>query len=251
MKFRNCRVVSICLATVLIMLAGTVMTSEADRQEATESPPVLVVFGASYAGDWGTPPLSGFRVVNRGIGGNETQDMLDRVDGVLQSDAPSVVVIWGFINDITRAGADQLPGKLQQTKANLQEIIDRVIASGARPVLATETTLSLYRSLDQRFVHYAYSMLGKETYPVYVNKYVQSVNEWVRDTAAGRDVPMLDIELILRGEDGARRPEYSNEDGSHLSAEAYTRLTAFAERQLPLLLGNGHSLDYREPDSDG
>lgn len=243
MNHLNCRLFTFLFTVLLTVSAANTMASNGKQLPATESLPVLAVLGASYAGEWGSPVLSGYRTVNYGIGGNETSDMLSRVDGMLQREGPDVVLIWGFINDITRAGADQLPGKLEQTKSNILEITDRVAASGARPVLATETTLSLYRSWDQRLVHYAYGLLGKETYPVYVNKHVQSVNEWVRNAATTRGVAMLDIESSLRGSDGARRPEFSQEDGSHLSAEAYGRLTSFAEEQLPRLLAEPHHSD--------
>jgi hypothetical protein len=42
------------------------------------APSKLVILGASYARSWGTPPLPGYSVVNRGVDGEQTKDMRAR-----------------------------------------------------------------------------------------------------------------------------------------------------------------------------
>src|SRR5262245_59940391 len=68
------------------------------------SPPVsLVIVGASYAADWKQPHLPGYLVTNRGVGGEETQQVLARFDRDVLALRPGAVIIWGSINNIHRA----------------------------------------------------------------------------------------------------------------------------------------------------
>lgn len=201
----------------------------------------LMVIGASYAGDWKITSIGGYQVINHGVGGDETEDMLARLDQALAKTRPDAVLIWGFINDITRTDATELDKKLETVKANLLKIVENVSSFGARPILATEVTLSLYRTWDQRIVHYIYRLLGKVTYPVHVNRYVLATNEWLRRYASDEQIAILDIERILGDEHRARLANYTQEDGSHLTESAYQALTVQANRQLPPFLATQDS----------
>ena len=54
----------------------------------------LVILGASYAYGWGTPALPGYdRVINRGVGGEETGDMLKRFAADVVAAKPDAVLI--------------------------------------------------------------------------------------------------------------------------------------------------------------
>ncbi|MGW8369566.1 MAG: hypothetical protein ACWGPN_12925, partial [Gammaproteobacteria bacterium] len=64
----------------------------------------LVILGASYAASWGTPPLPGYVVTNRGVGGDETSDMRARFGRDVAAASPDTVLIWGHVNNITKSG---------------------------------------------------------------------------------------------------------------------------------------------------
>ncbi len=54
------------------------------------------------------------------------------------------------------------------------------------------------------------------------NEKINACNEWVKAVAAACGCPYLDTQSVLKGEDGALKPEYcSSSDGIHLTAEAY------------------------------
>ena len=106
--------------------------------------PLLVCFGDSLTAGHGTDPGESYpdylqrdldnagyayRVVNEGISGNTTKDGLDRVDRVVALHPAIVVVEFG--------GNDGLRGlRIEDTRANLDAILGRLKASGAKIVLA-------------------------------------------------------------------------------------------------------------------
>jgi acyl-CoA thioesterase-1 len=112
--------------------------------QALDTRPLLVCFGDSLTAGYGTDPGESYpdvlqklldaqgykyRVVNSGISGNTTKDGLDRIARVIAKHPQIVVVEFG--------GNDGLRGlPIQQTEANLSEIIDTLQKSGAEVALA-------------------------------------------------------------------------------------------------------------------
>ena len=117
--------------------------ASADSGDA-DARPILVCFGDSLTAGYGTEAGESYpdvlqklldaqgyryRVVNSGISGNTTKDGLERVERVI-AHHPSLVVVEFGGND----GLRGLP--VEQTQANLAEIIRRLQASGAAVALA-------------------------------------------------------------------------------------------------------------------
>ncbi len=110
--------------------------------------PLVLCFGDSLTAGYGTEPGESYpdrlqlllddkgftyRVVNAGVSGNTTKDGLERIDRVLARLAghPGSVVVVEF------GGNDGLRGlPLEQTKANLASIIERLQAAHASVALA-------------------------------------------------------------------------------------------------------------------
>lgn len=126
-----------------------------DARPGVKSPPpsneafrpeerILVAFGDSLTAGLGVPQeetyparlqekltLSGYRyrVVNAGVSGDTTAGGVRRVDWVLKS-KPDIVIVELGANDGLR-GLD-----LRETQANLAQIIHRLLAGGAKVILA-------------------------------------------------------------------------------------------------------------------
>jgi acyl-CoA thioesterase-1 len=110
----------------------------------TDLRPLLVCFGDSLTAGYGTDPGESYpdvlqklldaqgykyRVDNAGISGNTTKDGLERVGRVIARHPKIVVVEFG--------GNDGLRGlPVEQTQANLAQIIETLQKSGAEVVLA-------------------------------------------------------------------------------------------------------------------
>jgi acyl-CoA thioesterase-1 len=114
------------------------------RPTELDTRPLLVCFGDSLTAGYGTDPGQAYpdvlqqlldtqgyhyRVLNSGISGNTTKDGIERINRVLAKHPQIVVVEFG--------GNDGLRGlPIEQTEANLSDIIDRLQKSGATVALA-------------------------------------------------------------------------------------------------------------------
>jgi len=164
---------------------------------------VLVAFGDSLTAGLGVAPseaypaqlqekllLAGYRyrVVNAGVSGETTAGALRRVDWVLKS-KPEIVILELGGNDGLR-GLD-----LKETRANLAQIIERLLAGGARVLLA-----------------------GMRLPPNYGPAYTDAFQTLYVDLAKQYDVPL--IPFFLEGV--ATRTALNQADGIHPTSTGYT-----------------------------
>jgi lysophospholipase L1-like esterase len=194
--------------------------------------PVLVILGASYAADWKQPALPKYTVVNRGKGGEVTDQMLARIDRDVLAAKPNSVLIWGFINNLHRAPAGGLPAAQERIKSDYRDMVARARSAGITPILATEVTLSEAIGLKNRLAAMVGKLRGKTGYAAKINTPLREVNDWMRDYARTEKLQLLDIEKLFDDGEGYRKTEYTRDDGTHISDEGYAALTAFAQKTL-------------------
>lgn len=228
---RPCRTLFLCTLAAVAAYCAEIRGAEDGsgmKIESYEPKGCLVLLGASYAGGWSEDSLGGWRVVNRGVGGDETSGMLARFDAEVSALDPDVVLIWGFINDIFRSPREELSAKLEDSRRNIQQLLDRARAADIRPVLATEITVRHERGLVSELMHLAGRLLGKESYQAFVNGNVSAMNEWLEGIARTEGILLLDLATVLSDDAGYRSRSSAKEDGSHISASGYDALTAYA-----------------------
>ncbi|SRR5690554_2294841 len=208
----------------------------------------VVIMGASYAGGWNPPTLAGLPVVNKGIGGEQSFEVLERfsTDVLELEPKPQAVVIWGFINDIHRGEREQMDRIVERAKDSLRNMVIQARANGITPILATEVTIRGPKGFKQDVVQFVGDLLGKSSYQDYVNQRVLEVNEWIREYAASHDVLLLDFEPLLKDDNHRRVAGYAVDDGSHISDAGYQRLTEYATRKLPAGSLEGEAEPQRE-----
>jgi uncharacterized SAM-binding protein YcdF (DUF218 family)/lysophospholipase L1-like esterase len=195
----------------------------------------VVLLGASYAAGWNIDSIGDLRVINRGMNGQQSWELLERFDRDVVAAAPRAVIIWGFINDIYRAERPKLGDALARTRQSLLTMIERGRANGIEPILATEVTVRGRLELREDAMALVGRLLGKQSYQMYVNRHVLDTNVWLREVARQQSLLLLDLQPQIAGPDGTRRREYSRPDGSHISSAGYETLTRYA---LPIL--NSH-----------
>ena len=125
----------------------------------------IVVLGASYAAGWDLTTVGGVPIVNRGVAGQVTSQMMDRFEQDVVSTKPRAVIIWGFINDIFRAGAqegDAARGRVVETYARM---VQSARQQGIEPILATEVTVRTKDSWSETFAEWAGFVTGKRSLP--------------------------------------------------------------------------------------
>jgi lysophospholipase L1-like esterase len=229
----------ILLAVALMSLAATTSARAGATVNAdpTAEPRRLVIIGASYAESWGTPPLPGYTVINRGVGGQQTGQMRARFQADVIEAQPAAVLIWGHINNITRsnlAGAapERVATVLNAARSDYAAMVGAARAAGISVVLATEIPLAEPAGLLNEIRALIGRLLGKQSYSEKVNAHVRELNAFVRQLAAREKLRVLDFEKVFAPDRGARRPEYAKDDLSHVTPAGYEALTRYATLEL-------------------
>jgi uncharacterized SAM-binding protein YcdF (DUF218 family)/lysophospholipase L1-like esterase len=189
----------------------------------------LVILGASYAGGWPVKSLAGVPVVNRGVAGQQSFELLARFDADVVAQKPRAVILWGFINDVHRAPRDRIDAAVAKARTTFEQMVARARANGIEPILTTELTIRPPAGLYNSLMSWAGWLLGKTSYQDMVNRHVIATNQWIRDFGGREKLLVLDIHPVLSEAGGARRAAFAIEDGSHVSAAGYAALTAYAE----------------------
>jgi len=181
--------------------------------------PVVLFFGDSRALYWPAPGVAGYRCVNRGIGGQTTEQVRGRFDANVTPLSPRVIVLQAGINDLK--AIPLLPWRRDQIvadcKANLHEIVKRSVDGGAIVVVSTvfpPGKVPLERKLE---------------WSPEVEQAVEEVNADLRALASER-VTVFDAWKILE-DHGQLRDGYGL-DTLHLSPAGYAALNAELEKVL-------------------
>jgi lysophospholipase L1-like esterase len=224
------------LATLVLLLAllpglpaGASVTSE--NAVALRK---LVILGASYAQTWGTPPLPGYEVVNRGAGGEQTKAMRDRFTRDVVAVQPDAVLIWGHINNITQSDlADStMDGVKKDAREDYLAMLDQSRAAGIEVILVTEIPLAEPTGLVNEARGLLGRLRGKQSYAERVNLHVRDLNAFVRQLASRQGTRLLDFDKIFAPDGSARQPQFAAEDRSHVTAAGYEALTKYAAAEL-------------------
>jgi lysophospholipase L1-like esterase len=143
---------------------------------------------ARLGGDW--------EVVNQGVGGAKTADMLTGIDAALALD-PHFVIIMGGTNDLANG---QVP--LATTQANIKAMCTRVESYGAVPVLCTVIPNSYH--LSQRDI----------------------LNAWIAEYANLKGYSLIDFYAVIDNPSnpGVSNPELVMSDGVHPNPAGYTAI---------------------------
>lgn len=206
------------------------MQEDGIKSTKTADSGIIVFIGASYAQHWHPEKLAGMPVVNKGMEGEQTFEMLARFDKDVIKLSPRAVVIWGFINDIFRAkDRSSVNGKLVVARENIKIMISMAKEKNITPVVVTEATIIPPDKLTEHITGFIGGLLGKESYQQYVNKLVMEMNAWIKEYAAKEDIVVLDFQQVLVDSNGRRKREYAKNDGSHLNDKAYQALNRYVE----------------------
>lgn len=197
----------------------------------------IVVLGASYAMGWPLASVAGTAVINRGGGGQVSTQMLERFDSDVVAARPRAVILWGFINDIFRAPATDMENTLARIRENFTTMVERAEQEGIEPILATEITVRPDDSWTETMARWLGALLGRESYQARINRQVMTMNGWLIELATKKGLIVLDFERVLGDEGGARRREFIEEDGSHITPAGYAALNAYAAPILEAHLG--------------
>jgi lysophospholipase L1-like esterase len=216
---------------LLVAAAALGATPRQQGSPVPDSAPI-VLLGASFAEGWHPPAIAGHPVVVKGIGGQQTWELLERFDRDVTALAPRAVIIWGHINDVFRTPRDSMARGLARARESYAEMVRRGRAAGIEVILATEITMRRPRGVGTALRAFLARIRGKENYPDFINRHVSDLNVWLRSYAAEEGLLLLDLETALFDRKGRRRGDTVKDDGVHVTEAGYDAVSAYA---LPLL----------------
>ena len=200
----------------------------------------IVVLGASYAGGWQIDRIAGIEWINKGVAGQTSVEMLERFERDVAAVKPRAVILWGFINDIFRADADASAAN-QRARDTYTRMVELARERGIEPIIATEVTIRPEASWTNALASIVGALRGKESYQAWVNRHVMETNRWLVDLARREGLLLLDFRSTLAEGGGMRRAEFTQGDGSHITAAGYAALTTYARPILEAHLSRGVS----------
>lgn len=182
----------------------------------------VVFLGASTTENWGVaaPELFSGNVINRGIGGQTTQQLLLRFTQDVLSLRPRVLHLMASSNDIIAASS---PGGV--TIETVQEAIDTMVTLAR----GHNITVVLGSNFPTSRIPWA---PGLKPAPM-----VMKWNVWLKDYAQNKGLTFVDYHALLRDDAGGIPAALAN-DGVHPNRDGYARITPLARAAVAKALGN-------------
>lgn len=172
----------------------------------------LVFYGDSRAAQWPQPVWLEGQVLNLGIQGQTTEQILERFDFHLKPLHPKIVLVQAGINDLKTIPLFPRDEEIIIANCcnNLRRIVERSRQLGAHVVISTIFPIG---------------QLPPQRRPFWsdrVDPAIKQVNQFI-GSLASNDVSVFDTAAVLADKNGKLIPKYSR-DLLHLSAEGYKQL---------------------------
>lgn len=141
--------------------------------------------------------------VNRGISGDNTEGMLNRIDDIVKSQPKKLFILTG-INDISQNRSNK------EILENYRNILRLVKKESPNTIIYVESLLPINNEFD-RYKR----LIGKE-------KQVLEYNKELKKLAKKEKVNFINVFPIYKDKQGKLDAKYTN-DGLHLKPEAYSK----------------------------
>ncbi|NLW92193.1 MAG: GDSL family lipase [Syntrophomonadaceae bacterium] len=138
----------------------------------------------------------GCEVINKGINGNTTGDMLQRFDRAVLKNDPTHLVIMGGINDVV------LGESFDRIVWNLHEMVDKALAAGIKVILGLPT------AVDNE----------------YWEKLITRIRQWMKNYAQEIGLSLIDFPAAFYDQYGQLRTDLLLADGAHPDTSGYKEM---------------------------
>jgi lysophospholipase L1-like esterase len=175
--------------------------------------PVIVFYGDSRAESWPPPnQIKNITIINRGIGGQTTAQVLGRFQQHIASLKPKIIVIQVGVNDLK--AIPLFPGQketiIRNCQTNIRQIVQKSLDTGAKVVVTSIFPLGTLPIARKPF--------WSDDVAIAIN----DVNDYIK-TLAGDRVIVFDSSQVLANSEGIVDQKYS-QDFLHLNSEGYAAL---------------------------
>ena len=158
-----------------------------------------------------------YHVVNSGIGGNVTEDLINRIDSDLIDYNPSIVIIQIGTNDLRREISEK------EILNNIKKIVKDIRKNRKNAEIYIESIYPINRNKDKEY----WEKLNEN----YNNKTIMNLNEKIKKYCNNNDITYIDVYSKLTDEDGNLKDVYT-EEGLHLNDLGYYKVTTTIKEYL-------------------
>jgi lysophospholipase L1-like esterase len=225
---------AILIALILGVYLGVSVSNEKtdNRQVTNLDVKSIVLLGASYVKGLRLAEINGYKLINKGVAGDTSTEMLDRFSNDVIALNPEKVILWGFINDIHNSDKNQVEDAVEKIKKSYIEMILLSQKNNIEPFLATEITMSRRPGIMEILRSWRAKLGIKPTYQDLVNWHVMAVNQWLKVYAKENGLRILDFQSLLAEGGVMRNKAYAKDDGGHPSKKGYDLITEYLSQKL-------------------
>lgn len=152
----------------------------------------------------------GYHVVNSGINGNETHDILGDMNGRIYQYNPSKVFILIGTNDLQRDKS------IDEIVDNIKKIVEGIEDNRPQAQIYIESIYPINNTDAEKIDH---NMVGKRT-----NEDIKEINDKLESYCKEKNITYIDLYNLLVDDEDNLKEEYTNE-GLHISDEGYEVIT--------------------------
>ena len=204
------------LITLLSVIGSIINKSKLDSIKVQDEN--IVFFGDSITEGYNVKEFyDEYRVVNSGISGNTTNDLINRIDNDLYDYNPSVVIIQIGTNDL-RANI-----KDEEIINNIKSIIKGIRKNRKNASILVESIYPLNRDMDTEYWN------GVNT--DYNNKHIIKLNKDIKKLCKIEHIKYIDVYTSLLDDNKNLKEVYSKE-GLHLTDLGYYKVTKIIKKYL-------------------
>ena len=204
------------IITILAVISSVVNKSKLESiKEQDEN---IVFFGDSITEGYNVKEFfDENRVVNSGISGNVTEDLINRIDKDLYNYNPSKVIIQIGTNDIRASIKDE------DIIKNLKTIIKGIRKNRKNASILIESIYPINREMDEEY--------WKDINTDYNNKHIIKLNKEIKEMCKKEHIKYIDIYSKLLDDNKNLKEIYSKE-GLHLTDLGYYKVTKVIKEYL-------------------
>ena len=159
----------------------------------------------------------GYNIVNSGISGNTTEDILNDMYNRVYKYNPSKVILLIGTNDIN------VKIEEDDTISNIKDIVKNIKKNRPNTKIYVESIYPINNTDDEKIEHY---MVGVRT-----NEIIKKYNKRIKEYCNKNNVIYINMYNELRDEDGNLKLEYTKE-GLHISDEGYEVITKILKKYI-------------------
>lgn len=171
----------------------------------------IVFFGDSITAGYNVKEFfDEYHVVNSGINGNITKDLLDRSENDLYDYNPSKVIILIGTNDIRANISDE------EIVDNIKNIINGIRKNRKNAEIYIQSIYPINRDVDKEY--------WKDVKSEYNNKHIIKLNKLIKNLCKEENITYIDVYSKLIDDNGNLKSAYTKE-GLHLNDLGYYKVT--------------------------